>query len=78
MTVKQLIAELRKLQGHRKVILSRDAEGNGFRPLETIETGAYADGEVKLEMLTSALEKLGYTEEDVGSGESVAVLWPEH
>lgn len=35
MTIKDLIAELQKLPADLQVILSKDAEGNGFSPLPT-------------------------------------------
>jgi hypothetical protein len=41
MTVKQLIAELQKLDPNRIVVLQKDAEGNGYSPLVGAEHTIY-------------------------------------
>ena len=82
MTVRKLIKELGKLDPKRIVVMSRDAEGNGFSPLADVATGAYTpdttwSGEVHLEELTDELREQGYTEEDVREdGQKAVVLWP--
>jgi hypothetical protein len=70
MTVKELIAVLSKQDPARLVVLSRDAEGNGYSPLRGMSTGAYVadcpwSGEVGLEELTDGDRHAGYSEEDV-------------
>jgi len=82
MTVKELIEELKELDGDRIVIMSKDGEGNGFSPLADVECSAYiADttwsGEVHIEELTPGLIEKGYTEDDVREdGKKAVVLWP--
>jgi hypothetical protein len=79
MKVKELIAELRKLDPERIVILQKDPEGNGYSPLEGVEDNATwqaDDKEVRLSMLTPDLAKQGFTLEDVGDGELCVVLYP--
>lgn len=46
MKVKQLIAELKKLPQDAEVIMSRDAEGNGFSPLDGFDIGTIHPDEV--------------------------------
>lgn len=41
MTVKELIAELSELPPNALVVMSRDAEGNGYSPLSTLDTCHY-------------------------------------
>lgn len=81
MTVKQLIEELNGHDPERIVVMSRDAEGNGYSPLAESTTGAYAPettwyGEVGLEKLTQENIADGYGEEDVVDGQPCLVLWP--
>ena len=76
MTVKELIERLQAEDQDRIVVLSRDAEGNGFDTLHTIETASYEDGEIGIEALTDDLIKQGYGEEDVREGQPALVLWP--
>lgn len=45
MTVKRLIGMLKKLPPNAVVILSRDQEGNEFRPVGWLSEGTFADGE---------------------------------
>lgn len=77
MKVKELIEKLKAVDPDMLVVMSSDAEGNGFHPLEDAETGGYADGEVGLLELTEELKAKGYSEEDV-RGEPAMVLWPSH
>ena len=77
MKVKELIEKLQAVDPDLLVVMSSDAEGNGFHPLEDALTGGYADGEVGLLELTDELKKAGYSEEDV-RGEPAMVLWPSH
>ena len=82
MTVKQLINKLQKCDPDREVVMSRDAEGNGYSPLDDFWEGAYrADstwhGEVGLEKLTKADREAGYTDEDVmDDGVPALILCP--
>ena len=76
MKVKELIAELQKVDGERLIILSSDEECNRFAPLEDIEVLGYVedDADICLENLTEELiELLGYTEEDVNRDSIPAV-----
>lgn len=82
MKVHELIALLQKQDPNREVILARDAEGNGYSPLdEDLSTGAYRpetkwSGEVGLEALTEELEAGGYTDEDIVEGIPALILHP--
>ena len=81
MTVKELLKILQDCNENDVVVLSRDAEGNGFRPLDDVQTDSlYEDGEVYLKELTEEDKKEGYGEEDVGSEDSIpaVILWPTH
>ena len=76
-TVAELIQELQKHDPTRVVILSRDAEGNGFSELYQVATSSYKDGELGIEALTPELRKQGYVAEDVlKNGEKALVFWP--
>ena len=78
MTVRELIALLGTHDPDRLVVLSRDAEGNGYEPLRIVATAAYdeAEREIGLEVLTDDDRAAGYGEEDVGRGVPAVVLWP--
>lgn len=81
MKVRELIELLSKHEPDRVVVMSRDAEGNGYSPLARMWTGAYRaqatwSGEVGLERLTPEAKDEGYTEFDVISGEPALVLSP--
>lgn len=81
MTVAQLIADLQGEDPNRLVVMSSDAEGNSYSPLDGCSTGSYeADstwsGSVGLEKLTPALRKKGYSDEDVKDGVPCLVLHP--
>lgn len=76
-TVKKLITALQKHDPKRIIVLSRDAEGNGYDTLFNVSTGSYLEGEVGLELLTPELESFGYAEEDVlDDGEPCLILSP--
>lgn len=81
-TVRELIDSLLLEDPDRLVVLSRDSEGNGYSPLSTYHTGAYAaenswSGEVGLEKLTPSDVEDGHGPEDVvEDGEPCLVLVP--
>lgn len=82
MKAKDLIKILEK-NPEMEIVMSKDAEGNGFSPLGGVDKSAYVpyngwSGEIGLLELTPELEKQGYTEEDVMNGEPVYVLWPNN
>jgi hypothetical protein len=59
------------------VVLSRDAEGNGYSKCWGYATNmVYEDGEVGFAALTPELEAKGYGEGDIRTGEPCVVLWP--
>jgi hypothetical protein len=63
-TVEEVIAQLQKLPAKAKVVMSQDAEGNGFSPLYEIEVGQYQS-------------RNGWSGELVEKGGCQAVvLWP--
>ncbi len=64
MTVAELIAELKKLPQAKLVVLSHDAEGNGYSPLHSIDL-IHGD----------EVERLTNTERDALDGRPVC-LWP--
>jgi len=73
MTVKELIEKLQQEDPNRLVVCQKDAEGNGYSPLDTCWTGAYrarSRGMLRagLEKLTDANRKAGFTKEDVIRG----------
>jgi hypothetical protein len=79
--VKELIELLSKENPERIVIMSRDAEGNGYSPLSSLWAGAYkADttwcGEVGIESLTPELRQQGYGEGDICEGQPAIILSP--
>lgn len=78
MTVKELIKELKKLDGNRLVVISSDSEGNSFNEFYSYSTASYDKGarEIGLEELTEELKNDGYSEEDVKEGVPCVVLWP--
>ena len=82
MKVKKLIKLLKKVDGDRLVIMSKDEEGNNFSPLWKIddecnyEADSTYSGEIGLAELTPSLVKQGYTEADVRNGVPALVLWP--
>jgi hypothetical protein len=80
MTVRELIKILSEADPEKLVVVSRDAEGNGYCPLGnvSVENDVFDEdeGEIYLEELTPELVSEGYTDEDVGEGRRCAVLWP--
>lgn len=78
MKAKELIKILQE-DPEREIVLSRDAEGNGYEGLYTVDTCKYneKEREIGLEKLTSELKKQGYSEDDVMDGGVKAfVLYP--
>lgn len=78
MTVRELIELLSKCNPDDIVILSKDAEGNGFSPLSNIEEEMYTpdtsySGEISLRALTPELEERGFTEDEVGNSKNGAI-----
>ena len=77
MKIQELLAELSKLPADWDVVLSSDAEGNSFSQVAAIDDNVVFDGQdVGLRVLTPALRRQGFSEEDVGSGRSSVVLYP--
>jgi hypothetical protein len=78
MNKSELIKLLNDIEGDPIIVLSRDAEGNGFNKLSDIELSSYdhSTREIGLIELTDDLRKEGYSEEDVLEGERAVVLWP--
>jgi hypothetical protein len=82
MTVKELVAELQKIENqNRVVILSSDSEGNEYIKLgkNCINHAAISEDyghhvEVGIEKLTPELEKMGYAEEDVAENGIPAII----
>jgi len=66
----------------REVIMSKDAEGNGYSPLHGMWCGRYRaestwSGEVGLEGLDDEMRKRGYSDEDVATdGVPALILTP--
>lgn len=80
LTVKTLKNALKHCHDDLIVVMSRDAEGNGFHPLAEVVPGmAYKNGEIGFGAIDAELQKAGYTQEDVlKGGAECVVLWPEH
>lgn len=85
MTVGELIAALQDVPPDTLIVMSEDGEGNGFSPLDTVDTGSSAytaestwSGEVGLRTLTPELVAEGYSDDDVAGPDAVpcVVLWP--
>lgn len=75
MKVKELIEKLKQCDPETVVIKSKDAEGNGYEEIDTVDTSCnmVVDGyyiEVGLRELMD-----GYSEEDLLDGEPVVILW---
>jgi hypothetical protein len=66
MTVQDLIVYLTGFSGNTPVILSKDAEGNGFSPLDVAETSYYV----------ADTSYAGELDEYGRHGEFAIVLWP--
>lgn len=77
MTVKELKSILSKYDDDLLVVMSSDAEGNGYGELFAINDNSTFDGEtIGVQNLTPKLKAKGYTEEDLGSGNPCIVLYP--
>jgi hypothetical protein len=79
MKVKKLIVELSKCDPEAIIVIATDSEGNGFDIINNVDGNNLYDKvnkEVGLKQLTPELIKQGYTEEDLGKGESAVTLWP--
>lgn len=69
MTVQDLINELSQVDDKEQiVVMSRDAEGNGFRPLDHMEHGT----------LRYLEEYRGDVTENPRQGVACVLLWPVH
>lgn len=85
MTVEQLIKLLLQCNPSDIVVMSSDAEGNSYSPVEGVDaTDRYRpdstySGEVGLRELTEYHKTVGYTEEDVipeDEGQDCVVVYP--
>jgi hypothetical protein len=79
MTVGELIDLLQQVDRNRLVVMSRDAEGNGYSPLAGAWSGSYSpnwSGEAGLETLTPEDLEQGYTTLDIVSGQPALILCP--
>jgi hypothetical protein len=77
MTVADLIAKLQSVDPRRMVVLSCDAEGNGYSPLHSCWEGAYKDGDAGLDKLTAEDKRAGFSDEDILEGEPAMIFTPE-
>jgi hypothetical protein len=77
-TVAELIVHLAMQEPTRVVVLQSDAEGNGYRYMHGLWTGAFdPDSEAAgLERLTQEDEEEGYSKEDIVRGKPCVVLFP--
>ena len=70
MTVGEMIAELNKLPNDMVLVMSRDAEGNTFRPVDEVEDALYHE---------DRCEVIHEDDRDECSWTCrAAVIWPEH
>jgi hypothetical protein len=81
MKVKELIELLQREDPERLVVVSRDAEGNGFSVLGGVERSRFDTKERQsgIDTLTPELAKQGFGPEDVMEGPNVVrsvTLWP--
>jgi hypothetical protein len=80
MKIKKLINILQKMDGERLVVVSKDAEGNGYHPLRRVDDDYNYDvreEKVGLASLTDEDIAAGYCEEDtLPDGEPCVVFWP--
>jgi len=70
MKVRDLLEQLKDVDPEREIVMSKDAEGNGYSPLSSLWLGKYRAettwyGDVGLESLTTEDKRHGYTEDDV-------------
>lgn len=75
LTIKELKAQLADLPDDMLVILQKDAEGNGYSPLEDVDgyNNVYVpdstwSGDCHLKVLTAELKAAGYGPDDVYDG----------
>jgi len=85
MAVKDLIHELKDYPQDALVVMSTDAEGNGYSPLAALNDEVYVPDSTwsgttyVARTLTPELQEQGYTEEDCygeDDGQDAVVLWP--
>ena len=80
MNVAELMEHLKTCDPTLEVVLSCDSEGNAYSTLHAwADDMVFVEGEVHYKTLTPDLQKQGYTEEDVYSGDdgvNALVLWP--
>ena len=80
MKVKELIKALLECDPDDFILLSKDAEGNGFHSLSDIEKAVWVPRckEKYIREVTPELKKRGFTEEDLYNGkdgQKAIVLW---
>lgn len=84
MTVRELVEQLQKMDPDRLVVVQKDAEGNGYSPLEGADdNAAYTaettwSGEVGKQVLTKEDRAAGFTKEDLARNGAVpcVILYP--
>lgn len=76
MNVRELIEELKKIDGDRIVVMAIDAEGNGHGLLSSFWECSWNGEEVGLEKLIEEDVKQGYSDDDVLDGEPALCLYP--
>ncbi len=79
LTVEGLITILGRFDPERIVIMSKDAEGNGFSPLSEITMAAYIPvsswgGEIGLEEITELEELAGHDESSLFSSDGIPCI----
>ena len=70
MTVKELIEELQEYDPDTVVVLSRDPEGNGYSPSQSLAAGLYSDGEYY-----ANLKEYGFKHEEP---QACVSIWPRN
>lgn len=80
MTVNELIAELQKMDGDSRVIVSKDAEGNGFSPLSSANDGYLYEADTTWSGdIINIEDENDYEDSDwdyITTLPAVVVLWP--
>jgi hypothetical protein len=78
MKIRELIAELQELPEELDVIVAKDAEGNGYSPLENLSERLYKpDSPYSGSLIDEDQEdEFDDEEEDEGSVIKSVVLWP--
>jgi len=74
MTVKELIENLRSIDPETKIVMSKDAEGNGFSPLSEIDPAAWYQAETTWS--GDVLHPDDYDPDDAEGLEKVVCFWP--